>query len=161
MNGKWCSCIFVVLLTTVVPLEAAEPIHIRTIKIEGNRKTKEALILRELDLKLGDSVVITKLTDRLEYNQTLLMNTGLFNDVEINIKAWDQQEQDVDLSVKVVESWYIFPLPIFELADRNLNVWWTEHNASLKRVNYGLRFVYVNFSGNKDNLKLILQGGYL
>ena len=133
MNGKWCSCIFVVLLTTVVTLEAAEHIHIRTIKIEGNRKTKEALILRELHLKLGDSVVITKLTDRLEYNQTLLMNTGLFNDVEINIKAWDQEEQDVDLSVKVVESWYIFPLPIFELADRNLNVWWTEHNASLKR----------------------------
>lgn len=161
MNGKRWLCIFVALLSSVVKVDAAEHILINTIKIEGNRKTKEALILREMDLKQGDSVVIAKLTERLSYNQTLLMNTGLFNDVEINIKQWGEHQQAVDLSIKVVESWYIFPLPIFQLADRNLNVWWTEQNASLRRVNYGVRFVYVNFSGNKDNLKLILQGGYL
>lgn len=161
MNGKKWLCIFVILLTSIVKVDAEEHILINTITIEGNRKTKEALILREIDLKRGDSVIIAKLAERLSYNQTLLMNTGLFNDVEINIKQWGEHQQAIDLSIKVVESWYIYPLPIFQLADRNLNVWWTEQNASLRRVNYGLRFVYVNFSGNKDNLKLILQGGYL
>jgi outer membrane protein assembly factor BamA len=113
-----------------------------------------------MNLHLGDTLHVNSVTDRFERNEKLLMNTGLFNSVKLNIKNWDQDRQAIELQVTVVESWYIFPLPIFNLADRNLNVWWTEHNGSLKRVNYGLRFVYVNFTGNKDNLKLTLQGGY-
>ena len=138
----------------------ARSVHVKDIEIVGNKKTKTALILREIDFKEGDSILISNLTNRLERNEQLLMNTGLFNDVELNITDWPDQSKDIAISLKVVESWYIFPLPIFNLADRNLNVWWTEHNHSLKRVNYGLRFVYVNFTGNKDNLKLTLQSGY-
>jgi len=138
----------------------AQSVFVRQVEIIGNKKTKSALIYREMDFHQYDSLALGSLSERLEKNEKLLMNTGLFNSVEINLKNWDEDSKSVDLTVTVVESWYIFPLPIFNLADRNLNVWWKEHNASLKRVNYGLRFVYVNFTGNKDNLKLTLQGGY-
>ncbi|MCB0689123.1 MAG: hypothetical protein KDC53_21445, partial [Saprospiraceae bacterium] len=137
-----------------------EYMTVSSLVISGNRKTKEALILREMDFKINDTISIASISERFERNEKLLMNTGLFNQVSINIEDWNEDGQSLDLSVEVVESWYVFPLPIFNLADRNLNVWWTEFNGSLKRVNYGMRFVYVNFSGNKDNLKLTLQGGY-
>jgi outer membrane protein assembly factor BamA len=135
-------------------------IIINNLEISGNKKTKSDLILREMDFKVNDTIHIASVSERFEKNEKLLMNTGLFNLVKINIKNWNENAQSIDLTIEVVESWYIFPLPIFNLADRNLNVWWSEFNGSLKRVNYGMRFVYVNFSGNKDNLKLTLQGGY-
>lgn len=135
-------------------------ISINRLEITGNKKTKGDLIYREMDFKLNDTLHVTSISDRFEKNEKLLMNTGLFNSVSINIKSWNENSRTIDVNVEVVESWYIFPLPIFNLADRNLNVWWSEFNGSLERVNYGMRFVYVNFTGNKDNLKLTLQGGY-
>ncbi|NND33619.1 MAG: BamA/TamA family outer membrane protein [Saprospiraceae bacterium] len=159
-KGILTTLLFSVFLFAVTPAQSSDYIRIKSLEVEGNRKTKTPLILREMDLKIGDTLHVSKVADRFERNEKLLMNTGLFNSVKLNIKDWDQDLQAIDLTVTVVESWYIFPLPIFNLADRNLNVWWTEHNGSLQRVNYGLRFVYVNFTGNKDNLKLTLQGGY-
>ena len=157
----WLLLVLCTLVQLSIEVVAADRVCVKSIEIEGNKKTKRALILREIDFKPGDSLRIEQIGERLERNEGLLMNTGLFNDVKFNIHEWNEGEQSVRLSLKVVESWYIFPLPIFQLADRNLNVWWTEQNASLKRVNYGVRFNYVNFTGNKDNLKLILQAGYL
>ena len=49
----------------------------------------------------------------------------------------------VDVMVDVKERWYIFPLPIFELADRNFNEWWKTRDFS--RTNYGLSVVQNNF----------------
>ena len=155
--GRYCFLLFALAATQSA---FGNRVLVKDINVTGNKKTKTALILREIDFKKGDSLLISNLTHRLERNEQLLMNTGLFNDVELNITEWPDETRDIQITLKVVESWYIFPLPIFNLADRNLNVWWTEHNHSLKRVNYGLRFVYVNFSGNKDNLKLTLQSGY-
>lgn len=156
-----CTLLSLLCTTLCVCLSAqSNHITIRSLEVTGNKKTKEALILREMDFKVSDTLSISSISERFEKNEKLLMNTGLFNQVKINIEDWNENTQSVDLAVEVVESWYIFPLPIFNLADRNLNVWWTEFNGSLKRVNYGMRFVYVNFSGNKDNLKLTLQGGY-
>ena len=31
----------------------------------------------------------------------------------------------------LLENWYIFPIPKFELADRNFNVWWKEQKIRL------------------------------
>ena len=159
-QSKWSIAFLFWLLVFSSEAQDLGLIRIKSIDISGNKKTKSALILRELDFKMGDSVAIGDLTERLQRNEGLLMNTGLFNSVKINIREWDTDRRLINLSVEVAESWYIFPIPIFTLADRNFNQWWTEHNRSLKRVNYGLRFVYVNFTGNKDNLKLHLQSGY-
>lgn len=157
---KW----FIALLTSLLVWSSygqeVDWVKVISIDIVGNNKTKSALILRELDIKVEDTLLISQLSKRLQANEALLMNTGLFNSTRINIKNWNTDHHVLALSVEVAESWYIFPIPIFDLADRNFNQWWTEHMRSLKRVNYGMRFVYVNFTGNKDNLKFHLQGGY-
>jgi len=85
-----------------------------------------------MDFKVGDTLALETLQTRLEKNKNYIMNT----------------------------SWYIFPFPIFELADRNFNVWWSEQNRSFKRVNYGIRFVHLNTTGRRDPLKLQFHLGY-
>ena len=94
-------------------------IIINNLEISGNKKTKSDLILREMDFKVNDTIHIASVSERFEKNEKLLMNTGLFNLVKINIKNWNENAQSIDLTIEVVESWYIFPLPIFNLADRN------------------------------------------
>ena len=69
----------------------AKSVLVRSIDVNGNKKTKTALILRELDFGQGDSLAITDLTDRLQANERLLMNTGLFNQVQINISNWNTE----------------------------------------------------------------------
>ena len=129
------------------------------ILIEGNKRTLDRIILRELDVKSGDTISLEVLTDELERNSLLLMNTSLFSKAKINIKNW-KEDYKVDLTVELVEAWYIYPLPLFELADRNFNVWWSEFNRDLSRVNYGMHFYHSNFTGRRDYFKIHAQFGY-
>jgi hypothetical protein len=133
---------------------------INAIQIEGNKHTKSRVILREMDFAVGDTIPLKTLQDRLDINKNYIMNTGLFVLMDINIANWDYDKNKVDLLMKIKEAWYIFPFPVFELADRNFNVWWSEQNRSLKRTNYGIRFVHLNTTGNKDPLKLQFHLGY-
>jgi outer membrane protein assembly factor BamA len=130
------------------------------VSIEGNKKTRNRIIHRELDFHVGDSLFLLNISDQFERNRNNLLNTGLFNDVDINIKDWDTEARKIHIVVTVLESWYIYIVPILELADRNFNVWWQEHNHALNRLNFGARLQYLNSSGNNDPLKLILQVGY-
>ena len=96
----------------------------------------------------------------MEKNEKFILNTGLFTWGKINIKKWDARTNKVTLLIELAETWYIWPFPIFELADRNFNVWVNEFGASLSRVNFGVRLTHNNTTGNKDPLKLTLQAGY-
>ena len=62
--------------------------------------------------------------------------------------------------ITVNENWYIFPNPIFELADQNFNYWWYDQQRDLTRTNYGLRAEHVNLTGNRDKLVATFQLGY-
>lgn len=124
----------------------------------GHKKTKTALIRNELSISTGDSILLDHLMPTIEANKRFLINTLLFNYVEIKITKWD--DLDVHLLVVLKESWYIFPLPQFEIADRNFNVWWTQHNKDFRRVNLGLWLIWRNLSGYNDLLKIIVQFGY-
>ncbi|MBK7409994.1 MAG: BamA/TamA family outer membrane protein [Saprospirales bacterium] len=130
------------------------------ISVTGNEKTKSSLILRELFIQSGDSLLVPELASELEYNRLQLMNTGLFLQVELNIGDWDVEARRLDIQVKVVEAWYIYPIPIFELADRNFNTWWKDFDHSLRRINYGLRFYHNNLTGRRDVLKGVAQFGF-
>ncbi len=146
------------LLSWIVQGQTTGSVVIQEIQIEGNKKTKDKIILRELDFSLGDSMSMTDLMPRLQRNKLLLLNTGLFNQVELNISKWNGKQ--VNVLIKVTEDWYILPIPIFELADRNFNVWWVEQERSFKRVNYGMRLYHRNLTGRNDLWKLKLQFGY-
>lgn len=98
--------------------------------------------------------------EQLDYHRALLINTKLFSEVGLNIRNWDTSNKRALLSINVRELLYILPVPIFELADRNFNVWWNEQGRSLSRVDYGARLYLYNLTGRNDRLKLVAQFGF-
>jgi len=154
-----CIVLFLLLFSFELVAQMSQVV-VTSIEFKGNRKTKDKTILREMDFFQGDSIPIANLAERMEQNRLFIINTGLFILVKMNIKNWDQQNNHIQIEVDLQENWYIYPFPVFELADRNFNVWWQEFNRSLKRVNYGIRFFHINTTGRRDQLKLVLQAGF-
>lgn len=138
----------------------AQNVSIKDILISGNKHTKEKVILRELNFEKGDSLIISMLAQTFEKNRQQILSTGLFNNAILNLKNYDVEQAVADLEIVLEENWYLFPVPIFELADRNFNVWWNEQNKSLDRINYGLRINHYNLTGARDPLKVKIQFGY-
>jgi len=134
-------------------------VTVDTIILEGNRKTRATLILRELEFAAGDTLALTTLSETLERNRLRIMNLNLFTSSTVSL---DTVHAGAGLAVRfeLVEMWYLYPIPLFELADRNFNVWWTEFNRSLKRVNYGISWTHLNLTGYADILKVNLNFGY-
>ncbi len=133
-------------------------VTIHSILIEGNRKTKPQIVLREITFLTDDTLTLPDLTSEIEESRNNLMNIGLFNEVVINIKNWVGDA--IDINVIVRERWYTFPVPSLDLYDRNLNVWWVEHNHDLKWLQFGLRYYQQNVRGRDEDLKLALLFGY-
>lgn len=151
------------LLFFVVWAEAkstASMLYIDTIYISGNQRTKPGIILRELDFSIGDSLPLPGLQACLERNRRYLMNTGLFNEVVLNVQDWQIPSNRLGISIRVEEAWYFYAIPLFELADRNFNVWWNDFQRDFRRVNYGLAFRHENLSGRRDYFKLLMQLGF-
>lgn len=133
---------------------------IQKIHLIGNTKTNPEVILRELDFARGDSVLLSILAVTFDENEKRLLSTGLFTAVDINIRFFQDNTRDAEVLITVKEGWYLYPYPIFELADRNFNVWARDFNYSLQRLNYGVAMTHINFTGNKDVLKLKTQFGF-
>ena len=134
------------------------PFTVRKIYISGNRKTKEYIILRELPFHTGDQYLLQDLVKKFGEARRRLMNTVLFHEVFVSLKSFEGN--DVDILVEVVERWYLFPVPYFKVVDRNYNQWIVENNASLSRVNYGIKLLYNNVTGRNDKLNLWIMSGY-
>ena len=135
-------------------------VTIDSISIKGNRTTKAGIILREMLFGIGDTIPLEELPEKLKRSELLIMNTGLFNCATINYKNWEGATNKVHLLTEVDEAWYIYPVPVFDLADRNFNVWWVEQGRSLDRLNFGMDFSHLNISGHMDRLKLSAKYGY-
>lgn len=125
---------------------------VQNIFMLGNKKTNESIILRELTFKKGDNLPFYTLSTHFEKSEKQLLNTDLFNAVDV----FKDSNQNVYVIVK--EDWYIYPIPILQIADRNFNQWWLTKDFS--RLNYGIRLDWYNFSGKADKLKLLLNLGY-
>ncbi len=156
---RFFTCLLLLLFLSNLDAQS-DYVIINNIQVKGNKRTKERIILREMDFAPGDTLELASLQERLEKNKNYIMNTGLFVLMDMNITSWNYETNEIDLLLEMKESWYIYPFPVFELADRNFNVWWTEQERSFKRVNYGIRFVHLNTTGNKDPLKLQFHLGY-
>lgn len=131
---------------------------IKDLTVIGTKRTKVYVVFREMQFKTGDSVIISKLQNEMEEARRQIYNTTLFNDVKFELFAVDSF--NVEITVRVTERWYIYPVPQFQLVDRNFNVWWKTYNRSLDRVNYGIKFVDFNLSGRRDQLNIYLINGY-
>ncbi len=133
-------------------------VEVNRIIILGNKLTRKSIILRELSLKKGDIISDLDLPFVLEKDQRKLFNLHLFNTV--TIKPLDMGNGVVDLLIEMDERWYTFPIPIFQLSDRNFNEWWENYNHDFSRVNYGLKLYQYNVWGRNQTLILTAQFGY-
>ena len=133
-----------------------QKIEISDIVIDGNKITKEAIILRELPFSKGGQIDSTDLGALIALAEQNLRNTDLFN--EIMVTAIPGFKNDLLILIEVKELWYIFPSIIFRLADPNFNIWWK--TKDLSRVNYGLSYLQKNFRGRKERLSIKAQFGY-
>ncbi|HMP99006.1 MAG TPA: POTRA domain-containing protein [Cyclobacteriaceae bacterium] len=134
-------------------------LRIGNIIIIGNKKTKPQIILRELDIKQGDYIYSEDLPEILELDRNKIYNLRLFNTVLI--RTIEVDAGIIDILIEVSERWFFFPVPLFELADRNFNDWWQNQNHDLSRLNYGVKLYYNNVRGRNESLRLTLQGGFL
>jgi len=145
--------------STLPGIDSLKKFFINEIIFIGNFKSKKSILLRELDLKKGDSVSLTNLHTRLENNKNRIFNTGLFIYVKYKV-FFNKEHQSVDICFFLKERFYIFPLPIFELGDRSFNEWWYQRGKDIRRINYGIHFEHKNFRGLNERLKFIWQHGF-
>jgi outer membrane protein assembly factor BamA len=136
---------------------STDSITIKKITVQGNKRTKPQIILRELAFHKGDAIAIKDISAELKLSKQQLMNMSLFVDVEL---IPIQTGNTLEIQVNVKERWYLFPLLYFKLVDRNFNQWWVEQHRSLDRVNYGIKFIQNNITGRNDNLDVWLITGY-
>ena len=146
----WC------ILPVVVP--AQDSLVIGTILCEGNNRTRRAVLLREMTFREGQSLPAVQLPAEMKESRRLLGNTGLF--LKTRVDTCHLRRDTVDVCIRVKEAWYIYPIPIFELADRNFNVWWEDFYRDPNRINFGLYINHYNLTGWGDLLKAKVQYGY-
>ena len=139
-------------------LPCIQKTSIAHIFFEGNKRTKRSVLLREMNLHEGDSICLDSLDIYLHANYSRLYNLNIFS--AIHFKTEHTSAQCIDIYVQVKEQWLLIPQADIQLADRNINVWWTEQQHDLSRVNVGLYVQQKNLSGNLDNLSLTAHLGY-
>lgn len=154
-----CTCRASAQDTTViqVPPDTSE-IRISSVNISGNKRTKNFIILREIQFKAGDRIRKDVLAQNFKQARTQVYNTNLFTEVKIDSTVLP--DSSLQVNVRVKEKWYIYPTPQFQLADRSLNEWLKTYNGDLNRVIYGVKFAHYNFTGRRDQLKVFLLNGY-
>lgn len=157
---RHCLASLTTLTATLLCLQnrGSDTLIVHSILIEGNKHTRDEVILRELPFQAGDTLSAFDLDSILRRGQELVMNTAMFKSATVTASrpspGW------VDVTIRVEERWYIYPIPVFELADRNFNVWWYDFDHDLRRTVYGLNFYHNNLTGRADPLKLEMQFGF-
>lgn len=117
-------------------------IVVDSIIIEGNVQTQDFIILRELTFDVGD--VITN--ELAQYNRERIYSLDIFNEV----KLIPFKTKGINfLLISIEESWYIYPLPVLTLKERD----W-------KKISYGLALSIKNFRGRNESITGVLTFGY-
>lgn len=167
-----CAIILIFFIATCLPAKAQEydknflpksdspqaKLYLKNIFITGNRQTKSYIILREMQVKKGDSLLASHIPSALESSRNFIYNTTLF--VEVKVTPVIINASEFNVLVEVKERWYIFPIPVFQLADRSFNEWVKKYNADFNRVSYGVKFYHLNVSGRKDQFSFMLINGF-
>jgi len=133
-------------------------VFIDNIFITGNGKTKDKIIVRELSITKGNYYNIDALNEIVISDRNKIYNTKLFNEVEIGVLEIDYDK--VDIVVRVVERWYLFPIPLIDIIDRNFNDWWVNRDRDLKRLIYGLSLYHFNMRGMNERMTVTAQFGF-
>ncbi|MBD0286558.1 MAG: hypothetical protein ICV79_14190 [Flavisolibacter sp.] len=123
---------------------------VRAIVIEGNRRTKDFVILRELTFHTNKKYTLSSLTRKFTESRRFLTNTGLFHNVIIALAG--MKGTDATVRVVVKERWLFQPMPYLKVVDEN--------KMDVHRVNYGLKLSSRSITGRNDRLKLYFMAGF-
>ena len=148
-------------LGQVVPADtlSKHTVRITDIFVTGNKKTKTDYILREVSVKRGDTIPYNQLRIQLNRDEEKIFNLRIFEETKATIL--EQEDNEVVIQITVRERWYLWPIPIFRLADRNFNAWWNTRERDLSRLIYGLTLDHSNIRGRGERLRLTAQFGFV
>lgn len=148
-----------VISLSAQPETSSQIVTVGTIELSGNKKTNDRIIFRELLLASGDKLSAAEFSHRINQSRLNLLNTSLFNFVTIDtVLRYDSPEQALmNVTITVLERWYIWLVPIAQISDRNFNTWLQKHDFT--RINFGLDVKWYNFTGRMDELDAIVQFG--
>ena len=153
--------LLVLFLTISILLNAQELFRINSIEIEGNKTTKKSTILRELSFQIGDTLTQESFSEKLIQSELNISSQWLFNFIDF-VPIYINN--NIDVVIKVVERWYVWPYPILEISERNFNVFYDNLKASnftdFSRLNYGVFLNWYNFRGRNELLKIKFRKGY-
>ncbi|TXF85237.1 BamA/TamA family outer membrane protein [Neolewinella aurantiaca] len=137
-----------------------DSVTIRDIFIRGHKRTRDGVVFREMTFGKEARIAEEDLDEEIALTYAALMNTGLFSSVDITYSDSLFGPGNLQVFIDIRETWYIYPVPVFTLADRNFNVWWRDENHSLDRVNLGAKLSWYNFTGRRDRFKIGYTTGY-
>lgn len=145
-NGMGARYYITILLIMVSMPAAADPavdgVVVDSIIVSGNKTTDTNVILREMRHRVGEQLR----PELLQYDRDRIYSLGLFNRVEIYHLI---NENRATIFVDVHERWYVFPVPIFGMIDRD----WS-------KLYYGLGVMHNNFRGRNEKLWAGFALGY-
>ncbi|MEY4310064.1 MAG: hypothetical protein RL422_2267, partial [Bacteroidota bacterium] len=150
--------LFLLLLFTTISNSAkAQFVIVDSVIFKGNEKTRDNILRRELDLHSGDTLQVSELDARLEFNRRKLNNTNLF--IWVKGDYHQNKPEHIEITYEFLEQWYLLGYPIFQLADRNLNEWWSKGH-SFSRTIYGAHLIHNNFRGRNERLSFKAETGF-
>jgi outer membrane protein assembly factor BamA len=138
--------------------DTSRKVIIHSIIIDGNRQTRSSIILRELAFHETDTLRQTTFRQMLIAGRENVFNTALFNFVTFDTLPLGGLPVQVDVVIHVVERWYIWPWPFFEISDRNFNTW--IGTTDLSRLSYGIDLTIQNVGGRNETLKFPVHYGF-
>lgn len=147
-----------------------EYIIIKSYAITGNKLTKDDIIVRELDFKIGDTLrtsQIGKKIDfdskrfapgdssevslRMRYSRENIINSNLFLTVDLSMEQLENNEYRLLIDVTERHYWWLFP--VVKLNAPNFNEWL--RNPDISDVSMGLFFSHNNLFGKSHQSSLV------
>ncbi|MDP5172456.1 MAG: hypothetical protein NWR72_19585 [Bacteroidia bacterium] len=139
-------------------LPAQDQVVIGTIAIQGAEKTRHQVILNEMTLLTGDTVLLSEVPAALERSRNNIYNLGLFNEVtiqEIRLKEM------LHLIIEVKERVYIIGAPYLQVEERNsYDLVNALLNLDFHRLVYGASLQWRNMTGRNETLTFFGQLGF-
>ena len=131
---------------------------INRISVDGNHQTRSSIILRELLFHEHDTLLLRTFSEAIRSSRQNIFNTRLFNFVTIDTACEAGNFLHTDVMIHVVERWYIWPIPYFEISDRNINSWLATMDFS--RLTYGIDLTISNVRGRNETLRFPVHFGF-
>ncbi|MFT5878745.1 MAG: outer membrane protein assembly factor BamA, partial [Dokdonia sp.] len=147
------------LLTSVYGWAASDSLQwvvVGNTIFQGNEKTKEFVLVRELAYRKGDTFQLEEFQARVARSRENIFNTSLFNKTTFTIEVNTKGEAHVVFVLE--ERWYVWPYVILQNGDRNFNTWWQTKDFS--RLTYGVFLNWHNFRGRNETFQVMTKFGF-